>query len=77
MFNLFKKKTTEKVAVSPYPVLDEYAKEVGAVRDPNGYYMFTPQELWEFTLHILGDTYVYCKQNPNCTAKDAIEVFKE
>jgi len=58
-------------------ILDEYAKEAGAVRDPNGYYMFTPYELWEFALYILSDTYVMCKQNPQITSKEVIEEFKE
>jgi len=77
MFNFFKKKQNDRVlAQTPYPILDEYAKEAGAVRDPNGYYMFTPYELWDFALYILSDTYVMCKQQPDITAKEVIEEFK-
>jgi hypothetical protein len=74
MFNFFKKRN---MPPETYPIIDEYAKQCGAVRDPNGYYMFTPQELWEFSLYILCDTYVMCKQNPDITSKEVMDEFKE
>lgn len=31
-----------------FDILDKVALESGAVRDPNGYYLFTPEELETF-----------------------------
>lgn len=58
-------------------LVDAYAHDAGAVRDPNGYYMFTPEELWEFTLYMVSDAYVLLKHNPDMTTKDFFAEFKD
>lgn len=62
---------------TPIKLLSDYVEQFGGVRDPYGHFVLTPEELWEFTLNILGESYVLMKHNPDMTAKQLMENFKD
>jgi hypothetical protein len=49
----------------------------GAVRDPNGFYMLTEQELWAYSVEIIGQAWLRMHQDPNTSMVDLIDSFKE
>jgi hypothetical protein len=49
----------------------------GAVRDPNGFYMLTDEELWAYSVEIIGLAWSKMNSDSDISMVDLIDSFKE